>query len=97
VKIAGRIPATTLFDFMWRLRTRSDYREAESFLEGISLTSYAVSYHHSISIVTSATMATLEVLIVAYAGRELYRSSAQDFLHQTGGLNRELQRRLEAI
>src|SRR5205823_3978677 len=36
-RIAERQPATTIFDFIWRLRTRSDYRDAESFLEGISV------------------------------------------------------------
>lgn len=95
--IAMSLPATTLFDFMWRLRTRSDYRGAESFLEGISVIDYATSYHRSISTFTSATLAALELLVIAYVGLNLYESAAQSFLRQTNGLDSPLQERLNAL
>ena len=96
-EIAMRLTATTLFDFMWRLRTRSDYRDAESFLEGISVIDYAISYHQSILTITSATLATLEQLVIAYVGLNLYQSAAQNFVRQTNGMATALQERLNAI
>jgi hypothetical protein len=96
-RMAAQLRATTVFDFMWRLRIRSDYRDAESFLEGISIIDSAVSYHRSISTITSATLATLELLVASYAGVDLYRSAAQGFVGQTNGAPAALQERLRTI
>jgi hypothetical protein len=85
-KLATRLPATTLFDGLFRLRKRSDYSDADAFLEGIPSGFAAEKYHSAISTFVPATQAVLESLAVAYVGPDLYKSAADRFLQQGAGL-----------
>jgi hypothetical protein len=72
-RIVSRLVPTTLFDLLWRLRTRSDYRDAETFLFGVATPEDARSYHASMCALVNCTITVLDTLCVAYAGRDSYR------------------------
>src|SRR5207253_767060 len=74
--IASRLPGTTLFDFLWRLRTRSDYRDARAFLEGVSTADEAVSYLNATTLLCSSTLAVLETIMSQYVGSGILSETA---------------------
>lgn len=77
--IAKEAPPTTLFHFLWRLRKRSDYRDADVFLSGIWTPEQALAYHRALATLVAATVTALDALSIAYAGPSVYRDTAQRF------------------
>ncbi len=63
--------ATTLFDFMWRSRTRSNYGDPSMFYMGTLSMARCRSYVDSVRTFTDATMFVLEALIAERARRVL--------------------------
>lgn len=74
-KIAQGTGSTTIFDLLWRLRTRSDYRDAGIFLTGVTEPWEARAYHRAMCSVACGTIALLEALTLAYGGREVYEAA----------------------
>ncbi len=77
--IARDTPPTTLFHFLWRLRKRSDYRDADVFLSGIWTPQQALDYHRALATLVAATVTVLDALSIAYAGPSVYQETAQRF------------------
>lgn len=65
-KLGDALPATTLFDFLWRLRTRSNYTETESLIHGAWSTNDAHAFAVGWLELTNQLLAFMETLI---AGR----------------------------
>lgn len=84
-KLASTLGPTTLFDFLWRLRTRSDYQDADAFLSGISHGGEAAEFHEAIATLVAATLAVIETLTVVYVGPDLYRDESKRFLKRVTG------------
>jgi hypothetical protein len=83
--LARKIRPTTLFNMLFRLRRRSDYSDADAFLDGIPSGFAAEQYHSAMSTFVHATLTVLETLAVAYTGRDLYKAVADGFLKQASG------------
>jgi hypothetical protein len=81
-KICKSLPATTLFSVLWRLRKRSDYADADAFLEGITSVYDAEQYHKGVVRFVHGTLAIFETVLVAYVGPDLYKRAAERFLSQ---------------
>ena len=84
-RICANLPATTLFSVLWRLRKRSDYADADAFLEGVTTQYDAEQYQDAISRIVHATLAVFETILVAYVGTDLYREATERFLKQAVG------------
>lgn len=74
--LADKLPATTVFDILWRFRTRSNYRDADAFLDGVGSVDEAISYLDSHMSVVDGLLTSLGVLAAAYAGREIVTRTA---------------------
>jgi len=79
-KISANLPATTLFNVLYRLRKRSDYSDADAFLDGIPTEEAAEQYHNSMQVLVHGTLTVFETLIVAHVGLDVYQKVAGRFL-----------------
>jgi hypothetical protein len=85
MRICRDLPATTMFSILWRLRKRSDYIDADTFLEGVDSEIGAQLFNDSIARLVHATMAVFETIIVAYVGQQVYGEAADRFLRRATG------------
>jgi hypothetical protein len=65
--VDARLEATTVFDYMWRNRTRSNYGDPSMFYVGSLSEDRSQRYVHAIRTVTSATMLVFESLVAQRA------------------------------
>jgi hypothetical protein len=79
-RIAEGLRPTTIFDFLWRLRTRTDYRDVDAFLEGIALPSEARSFLDALLVTLEGTMAVFEAPVCHYSGDLLVGECAERFV-----------------
>jgi hypothetical protein len=84
--IAGRLHATTIFDFFWRLRLRSNYQDVELFLMTNAGTTWQRQFYEAICPVTEATCLLLENLIIRRSGPAIYEEAIKDFRKGGGQL-----------
>lgn len=70
-RIDGRMAGTTLFDFLWRNRTRSNYGDPSMFYVGALSQARSTDYVRSVRLVTTATMLVFETLIAQRAPKLL--------------------------
>jgi hypothetical protein len=85
MRICSKLPATTLFSVLWRLRKRSDYADADAFLEGVTTPYDAEQYQNAITRIVHASLAVFETILVTYVGPDLYRDATERFLKQATG------------
>lgn len=83
--LCANLRPTTLFNAAYRLRKRSDYSDADAFLDGIQNANDAEEYHRSIALWVHSTLTVFETLIVAHCGADLYRDAAVRFLSVATG------------
>jgi hypothetical protein len=88
-KICGNLPATALFSVLWRLRKRSDYADADAFLEGVATAYDAEQYQNAITDIVHSCLGIFETILVAYVGPDLYRDATERFLKQATGSGSE--------
>src|SRR5690625_3652312 len=67
-EIYRRAGPVTLFDALYRLRIRANYGNLDTFVEGCESASEAQAFAKALHVVTDATVAALESVLVAYAG-----------------------------
>ena len=76
---------TTLFDLLWRLRVRSNYKEGDALLSGAVGPGDAAGFHDAFSDIVAATLVTIEIFLARLVGgTELERCAAA--LPVPGGL-----------
>jgi hypothetical protein len=68
-EVCGSIPATSIFDFFYRLRIRSNYEDADAFLLGTLSDTDSKVFHDALALVTSCTLFGLERLIAHRMGK----------------------------
>jgi hypothetical protein len=78
-QLAARTPPTTVTDFLWRLRTRSDYDDADAFLSKFANREQAHAFLSSLLLLVHSSLTVFETLISAYAGHDLYRHAVDEF------------------
>ncbi len=77
--IAANLTPTTLFDFFWRLRVRSNYQDVEVFLMSSADAGWQRQFHDATCFVTEATSLLLENLIIRRSGLGVYEKALDDF------------------
>lgn len=65
---ATKVRATTLFDLLWRLRMRSNYKEGDAFLSGALSPAAAATFHDSLCDIVAATLLTVEIYLAHQVG-----------------------------
>jgi hypothetical protein len=76
---ASRLHPTTVFDYLWRLRIRSNYGDVSAFLmSGVDDRSHA-AFHRGLVTLASGTCLLLQSLIVAYVGPGPYETALNEF------------------
>ena len=59
---------TTLYDLLWRLRVRSNYKEGDAFLSGALSPADAADFHNALCDIVAATMVTVEIFLAHHVG-----------------------------
>ena len=72
--------ATTLFDFLFRLRVRANYREVETFLMSAVGETWQTEFLRSLIRVTDLTSLLFDSLVVQQIGADLYAAALDEFL-----------------
>lgn len=70
---------TSLFDCLYRLRIRSNYEDADSFIASISMSKEAAAMGNAIRTITSRSMFGLELLIMRHIGKNVYEEIVKNF------------------
>lgn len=65
---ANKMRPTTLFDLLWRLRIRSNYKEGDAFLSGALSAGDAAAFHDALCDIVAATLLTVEVYLAHQVG-----------------------------
>jgi hypothetical protein len=65
---AERMRATTLFDLLWRLRRRSNYKEGDGLLTGALGPTDAANFHAALADVVAATLLPAEIYLAHLVG-----------------------------
>ncbi len=81
--VRQNLHATTLFDFLYRLRLRSNYDDAADFLYGVLTSADAKQYFWSLLITTDMSQLLLESIIREQVGAANFDPIANDFLADT--------------
>jgi hypothetical protein len=78
--VESRVWTTTLFDFLFRLRVRANYREVASFLTWAVGEDWQSDFLQSLVRVTDLTTLLLDSLVVQQVGPDVYGSALDQFL-----------------
>ena len=73
---------TTMFDVLFRLRVRSNYRDIASFLMSSVSLDWQAEFLQSLLVATETTTLLLESLIVRTVGTKVYTDALDEFLHE---------------
>jgi hypothetical protein len=77
--LATTLPPTSLFDAMYRLRIRSNYEDADTFLTALPSQGEAIAFSKAVRRLCWFTMLVLETLIAKYIGRSAYAHCVSTF------------------
>lgn len=93
-----RMAATTVFDFAWRMRARSNYGDPAMFYVGTLSADRSSAYAASVRTWTNATMALFEALIAQRAGVLLEEAAVHYIARDRSGIaERLIASRLRAL
>lgn len=65
---AAKMRPTTLFDLLWRLRMRSNYKEGDAFLTGALSAGDAADFHDALCGIVAATLLAVEIFLAHQVG-----------------------------
>jgi hypothetical protein len=82
--LAEKLSPTTFFDFLWRLRVRSDYRDIDALIPGGGQPYHAVEFQQALITIVSATLALFEGLITYSSGPEVLTDAGRAFVKRVG-------------
>jgi hypothetical protein len=83
-QLAEKLPPTTFFDFLWRVRVRSDYRDIDALIPGGGQPYHAVEFQQALTTIVSATLALFEGLIAHSSGPEVLGDAGRAFVKRVG-------------
>lgn len=83
LEIATKMPAATLFHFLWRPRRRDDYGDVDIFIEGVPLDEHAKDFLDALLTVVYGTLTCFETLVSRYAGTEQVQAAASRMASRT--------------
>lgn len=77
--LINELNPTTLFDCLYRLRIKANYRDVETFLKGADIEEWASAFNYSLINISRNTLLATELLIVRYVGKNNYNTFINDF------------------
>jgi len=85
------LPPTSFFHGLYRLRLRSNYADAESFLFSLENTFESKQFHRSLRTLAWHTLRVIELVIARYVGKRVFGSWVDEFVKiDRGGLGADL-------
>jgi hypothetical protein len=78
--VADRCSPTTFFDFIWRLRVRSNYKDVSSFLMSSIVDVWQEEFFSCLLRVTEATCCLIQNLVLKYSGERVFRTALVEFM-----------------
>lgn len=69
IKNASAMRPTTLFDLLWRLRVRSNYKAGDALLSGALGPADAATFHTALGDIVAATLLTTEIYLAHLVGK----------------------------
>jgi hypothetical protein len=82
--LAARLPPTTIFHFLYRMRTRSNYHDADAFIVGSSAGDDALTFNAGIVNLLRATPFVFESAISRSLARPAFERIATRFVTDVG-------------
>jgi len=82
-QLISNLRPTTMFDFLYRLRTRSNYQDIDSFAFSDVTTSDAVHRQQGICHVVYATLFVFEAMIAKISGKKWFNGLVSEFYGST--------------
>ncbi len=92
-RFANNLGATSLFHFLYRLRLRSNYEDADSFLLGQQSEVDSNLFAHALRQINSSSLLILELLIARHMGKKEFSGVVDTFIknvkqvEETGALS----------
>lgn len=83
-EISQAVPPTTIFDFLWRLRVRSNYRGVEHFLMTNVPDSWHQEYYEAIRLLTHLSSLLFDCWLAQKIGRNQYGAAVDEFVKYRG-------------
>lgn len=80
VTLAQNLTPTTFFDLLYRLRIRSNYQDADSFLLTLENEVAATEFHDGLSTICWHTLLLIETLISRYIGEAEFEKIVEEFV-----------------
>lgn len=98
-EIARSLPPTSLFSFLYRLRIRSNYRDADMILEGPGSSSEGLEFNECLRFIVDRTLLVIELNIAARIGPQALKEMGGRFLGRRPGprTRSPLRSRLEVL
>ncbi|OGM60229.1 hypothetical protein A2892_04265 [Candidatus Woesebacteria bacterium RIFCSPLOWO2_01_FULL_39_10b] len=93
--ISDNIQKTSLFDFLYRLRIRSNYEDADIFFMGTRNQATVINYFRSLTNITNYSLFFIESLIASAIGVNNFIDIANTFIKSSGNYNYGIARRIE--
>ncbi len=78
--ILDKMPPTTIFDCLFRLRVRANYQDVELFLMTIEDQESASRFNYSLRNTLKHTLQVIELLIARYLGKDKYHELIHNFI-----------------
>ena len=78
-QVLGGLRPTTVFDFLYRLRVRSNYEDADAFILGTMSQTDAEEFNRGLCALTSTTLFLLELHITARIGGRYFSQFMDEF------------------
>jgi hypothetical protein len=82
-RITQRVPPTTVFDLLWRMRKKAHYDAPDTFVLGGNGVTEARHFAECLVLVTDATVAAIEALVCAYVGPAEMARMSQRYARKT--------------
>lgn len=90
-RFIANLSPTSLFNALYRLRLRSNYADADSFLLAVQGSTEAVQFHHALQKISWCTLLVLELLIARHIGKRTFEQIVEKFRKYDGlGRSEEL-------
>lgn len=84
--LMSNLAPTTTLNFLYRLRIRSNYADAESYLMSLENSDRAIQYYESLKTVLNAALANLELIIARYIIKKVFGNWVEEIYAQNTGM-----------
>lgn len=86
-KVSNSVSPTSIFNFLYRLRIRSNYEDADIFFVGERSDKTVNDYFNSIILITDYTMFFIESVLKQIIGKKEFLSLVKTFVNSSTGYN----------